>query len=118
MVDEIAGIYACYYSSTEGYGAAIFLAFQGKLTGVDPNGVLLDGFYGKAGGCYRLKVLVDAPAGTQLVQGGEAGPKGQKYEVEVPFKESLTEQPFFEVDTPLGPLNVRFQKLRDLDDGD
>lgn len=110
--NEVEGFYSLYFTSKEGYGVAMVAARKGRIVGSDPTGVKLDGAYVKKEDRYEAKVRVDAPAGTQLVQGGSAGKNGHAYEVAFQFDKRPDEVPYIRVETPLGPINVKFVKLR------
>jgi hypothetical protein len=115
-MDPIDGFYAVYFTSKDGaLGAAMIAVVNGKIIGADPTGVRLDGEYEKVQGGYRAKIAVKVPPGTQLVQGGDSGQKGRSYEIEFSFTQKLDDVPFIRIETPLGPLNVKFVKLRDFD---
>jgi len=117
MPADIDGFYAIYFTSKTGYGAALVALRRGRVVGADPTGVRLDGTYqkDKEESAYDVTVIVDAPAGTELVQGHISGPTGSRYEIRFGFRDRPDTAPYIRVDTPLGPLNVKFVKLRGMD---
>ncbi len=108
-------IYAMYFTGTSGSGHAIFVMLDGSISGADATGGVLDGTY-VVGEDQRVSfdVTLIAPAGTTLVTGQTAGgdPLSQKISAKLPPR--MGEGAPVQVETPLGPVNVIFKKLRDL----
>jgi hypothetical protein len=117
MAANIDGFYVVYFTSKSGCGAALIAMRRGRVVGADPMGVRFDGTYQKdkddVG--YDVTVGVDAPAGIELVQGHVSGPTGSRYEIRFGFRDRPDSAPYIRMETPLGPLNVRFVKLRGMD---
>jgi hypothetical protein len=109
----VEGIYAVFFSGTasEGYGLLVFQ--NGKITGADPMGVIFDGYY-EIDTNIRARIDVKAPPNGTLIQGVTAGPEGLTYQAQVDLSMDFLEKPFVSVQTPLGPVNVRFKLLRGL----
>lgn len=116
MQNPVDGFYAAYFSSREGYGAALIAMRRGTVAGADPSGVKIDGTYANVENRYIVEVRIAAPPGALLVQGGIAGANGHSYDISFTFTDKLDAAPFIRVDTPHGPLNVKFVRLRGIDD--
>jgi hypothetical protein len=112
------GFYVGYMSGKgeNGYGIVLFVIKQNNIVGVDAGGVKFDGTYSedKEKGGYSGHMKVVAPPNIQLIQGINTGPSGLTYEVPLFMPANFVELPSFRVDTPLGPVNVRLERLRDL----
>jgi hypothetical protein len=104
------------YMSGQGYGVVLFVFKGNSIVGVDAGGVKFDGNFEKDGETkeYRGKVTVSAPPNIELIQGIRTGDTGLKYDVSFALSENFTELPFARIDTPLGPVNIKLEKVRDL----
>jgi hypothetical protein len=115
---DIDGFYVAYISGTAGLGMAMFIFSKGIVVGSDVSGVSYDGTYEptQGGSSAHIKASVVVPGSTTFVQGGVAPPEGTTFplDVVVPLKSS---EPFFHLETPRGPVNVRLTKLRGLGEG-
>jgi len=109
------GFYASFMSGSEGQGFAMFVFANGRIVGADPLGTQFDGSYeSKNDGGIKGSITVRVPSGQMVVQGASAGPTGMSYEVGIDFEPSAFDLDFIQLPTPLGPVNVKMQKLRDL----
>lgn len=110
------GFYSGYMSGSDGQGFAMFIFANGAIAGADPLGVKFDGNYEiQADGSLAGKVTVSVPAGGTVIQGASAGPAGIKYEVVISFSPNAFVLDFVKLETPLGPVNLRLVKLRELE---
>ncbi len=113
---QIDGIYACYMSGSEGNGFAMFIFSNGVVSGADPLGVLFDGSYTEDDdGTVNALVSVTVPQGGTVIQGVSAGPSGLIYRVPLKLLPNFEDQDFLQIETPLGPVNVRLKKIRGLE---
>ena len=106
------GIYAVYMTSVGGQGFAMFLFSGGIITGSDPLGVFFDGRYEVNQNGYSVKITVGVPPNADVIQGASAGPQGMSYEVNTVLPVTFWELPVIAVQTPLGDVNARFERLR------
>lgn len=113
--EKLDGIYVAYMAGAEGNGFGMFAFRQGVIAGADPIGVMFDGAYKCLSDSYLATVTVKVPAGGTVIQGVSSGPSGITYEVEFRLPDSFEEQEFHRVETPLGPVNIRFKRLRSLE---
>jgi hypothetical protein len=111
------GFYVGYMSSV-GYGVALFVFRDGHIVGVDAGGVKFDGTYkfDEAQNSYLGHVTIDIPPNTTVIQGQTMGTQGLKYTTNLALPANFLAEPFFQVSTPLGTVNVKMEKLRDLGD--
>ena len=115
MSDQsIDGFYAGYFAGKAGNGLALLTLTNGKVVGVDAAGTKFDGRYELHGdtGALALDVHVSAPPGITLVQGESTGEQGLDYQLETRIEASALNGAVVRIETPIGPLNMRLQKLR------
>lgn len=116
-MSEIEGFYACFMSGTEGNGFAMFVFKDGQIAGSDALGVLFDGNYNSNdGNGYSVSIKVSIPKNGQVIQGVTAGPEGMTYTVDFELPKSFLEDDFVAIQTPLGAINFRLQKIRGFDE--
>ena len=113
---DVEGFYAAYMTGVEGQGFAMLASAKGKIVGVDPLGVQFDGIYtvSSDGGSIAGEVTVSVPSGGVVIQGASAGPAGITYVVPITIPIAIEAHGFFSLDTPLGPVNIKLKRLRDL----
>jgi hypothetical protein len=113
----INGFYAVYLSAKTGQGFAMLLLRNGQIVGADASGVLIDGRYTEsAANDYMAKCTVKTPANTQFLQGGFSGPQGESYDLDLPLPNDFLSRDFVRIETPRGPINAKFVKVRSLDE--
>ena len=111
--------YAMYYTGQQGSGMGLLAFKGGVVVGVDVVGGKFDGHYkfdestGTVSGSIRMTV----PANSALVTGQAA--RDQPYTVDMPvlLPSDLGGGNPIRLDLPIGPLNIRFEKLREFSDG-
>jgi hypothetical protein len=109
------GIYAAYMTGTDGQGFAMFVFHNGILSGADPLGVRFDGMYQSTeDGKISATIKVTVPPEGTVVQGVSVGSSPLIYEVPLLLEADLESVGVFRLDTPLGPVNVKLEKLRGL----
>ena len=108
------GFYAAYMTGDEGQGFAMFIFSNGTIVGADPLGVRFDGsFEVTSEGALRAAVEVNVPPEGMVIQGATPGPSGLSYGVSFDLSQGQTND-YFQITTPLGPVNVRLEKLRSI----
>ncbi|MEH3157565.1 MAG: hypothetical protein PGN08_00815 [Sphingomonas taxi] len=115
MTKSIEGIYAGYMTGSEGSGFSMFVFLDGVVTGIDPLGVKFDGSYCTNGGTFEIDIKVTVPSGGTVIQGASAGSSGIVHNVKTSIDLNAAENGFVRIDTPIGPVNLRLQKLRDIE---
>jgi hypothetical protein len=110
------GFFQIAFTGTAGSGFGMLVLHKGVVVGADVAGASYSGSYTENAftGQLNFEIIMSAPAGVTPVQTGIplATP------ISLPIKASLlrddigTEKPTL-VQTPLGPVNVLFKKIRD-----
>jgi len=114
--NSIDGFYMAYLSGPNGNGIMMLVILNGTIVGSDPFAVIVDGTYCLATDKlhYEAKLVVTAPPDTLLVHGVNTGADGLSYEMNVALPLDPAAQDYITIETPLGKLNVRFKKLREI----
>lgn len=111
----MSGFYAAFITGIDSEGLVLFAAHDGKIVGTDPSKVLFDGTYHlDVDGSLVGRVTVSAPPNGTLVQGVSTGPSGVTYETSFVIPTDFETRDYVRIDTPFGPVNAKFSKLRDL----
>ena len=108
------GFYALYYTGIAGFGHAIVVMKDGSIIGADATGSIYDGTYEATGESIASKVKLTVPAGMTLVT-GQSLPEPLTQEINATLPGHFAGGAPVSVDTPLGPVNVIFKKLRDVE---
>jgi len=109
------GFYAAYMTGRTGQSVLLFAIKDGRLTGVDVGGMRYDGHVDPKpdGSGFSCRVSYTIIPGTSLITG--AGPVATPTDVTVTFDlpTNFGDGPIIGIQTPTGPLNAKFVKLRD-----
>ena len=109
------GIYTMYFTGVAGSGHALFIMKNGVIVGSDATGGVLDGTYKDAvDGNLDISVTLKVPSGTRLVTGVTAGRDPLTQQITARLPENLGNGRSIGVQTPTGPVNVVFKRLRDI----
>jgi len=102
-----------YYTGVGGAGHAVFVMKDGVIVGADALGGMVDGTYSDADGdLLDVSVTVTVPAGASLVTGITAGKEPLKQIITTVLPKNLGGGTPIGVETPTGPVNVVFRRLR------
>ncbi len=109
-------IYLAYLSAATGNNIGMFCIGEGIITGADFGGLLYDGNYQLSSDASRLDGVVKFTLrpGTQLITGAVGGPEPVEISVPLSLPIDFANGQTVSIPTPVGPLNARFEKLRDL----
>lgn len=110
---EYQGIYLAYFSAALGNSIGIFLFSDGKITGADVGGGVYDGNFEVVEGCARGSVRFRTTSGGQSITGANSD-LPVAYDTEFTFPLPLQKEPFHKLNTIAGPVNVRFEKVREI----
>lgn len=108
-------LYAAYFTGNHGNSIGLFYIDDANLLGIDVGGMKYDGRLeiNEGGGLSGVVQFV-MPAEAQLVT-GVAG-RGTPTKIQVPLKlpQNFDDGRVLRIDTPVGAVNVRFEKIREL----
>lgn len=108
------GFYAVYYTGVAGFGHAVIVMQDGVVSGADATGGTYDGTYRKGKDAQvSVEVTLTAPAGTTLVT-GQTLPVAYSQTIVASLPENFSGGHTVPIQTPLGPVNAVFKKLRGL----
>ena len=108
-------LYAAYLSGASGKSLALFYIGDGVIAGVDVGGITYDGHATyEADGSLQGVVSFTAPAGTPLITGISGPTNPTVVSIPISLPAGFADGGFTRIETPLGPLNARFEKIRDL----
>ena len=119
-------MYATYLTGQAGRVAAILLFQDGVISGIDADGVTagVDAYASHYDGAYTLapdhqhivgKITVTSPAGVPAITGVSFAERPFTFDVPFEFPVNLDPDTVYRMETPSGPVNAKFKKLRALD---
>lgn len=109
------GFYQAFLTGRAGSNVAVFVIRGGVIIGVDASGMSYDGeIQTKSDNSgFVCKVVYVIPSGVPLITGASPLPEPQRVPLTFDLPNNFDGQ-VITIVTPLGPVNVRFQKIRDL----
>jgi hypothetical protein len=113
----IEGFFRIAFTGTAGSGFGVLVLRNGSVAGADVGGVIYDGTYTENPSTGEISIKLDmiAPAGASLVQTGIplTTPKSVPITAIIDKANMNSDKPTL-LQTPLGPVNVVFKKIRDI----
>ena len=111
----INGFFAIYYTGVGGSGIGVIAIRDGVIVGADMTGGRYDGTYSENPGTgnFDAKIRMSYLPGTSLVTGALAGPQPLHLDMTTTLPVDLGSEKPLRLDTPTGPINVIFRKLRE-----
>ena len=107
------GIYAIFFTGSEGSGHAVFVAKDGIVTGADVFGATLDGTFTPSGNkMIDLDINLGIPAGVMLVTGYFNNDSATTHRITATLPANFSNGQPVAIDTPSGPINAIFRRLR------
>ncbi|WP_342362240.1 hypothetical protein [Terrarubrum flagellatum] len=108
--------YAAYFTGAAGSSIGLFFIGDGIIAGVDVGGIRYDGSFktSKKGGALEGVVEFIMPPGATLITGISGGAQETRVPVPIHLPSNFADGQVIRIETPAGPVNVRFEKLRDL----
>lgn len=97
-------------------GFAILVLRDGVAVGIDLGGVKFDGTYAQVEGGFDLRLRIEIPPNSDLIQGVRTGAETVVSDFRFTLPANFLAQPFMRIEAPHGPLNARITKMRDLND--
>jgi len=109
------GFYQIAFSGVADSGFGILVFDTGAIVGVDVGGVTYDGTYSYNQRSDEIDASIDVwvPPGVPLVQGARPTTDSFRFVLQASLPRDLGKEKPVRVETPLGPVNVVFKKLRD-----
>lgn len=109
------GIYAIYFTGRVGSGSGLLLLKNGVIAGSDIAGGIYDGSYTlEERGALNANVRLTLPPGSSLATGGSAGSNPVVMDIPARLPENFGNGQAIALNTPNGPINIIFKKLRDV----
>ena len=108
-------LYAAYATGVAGSSMLILYIGDGIIAGMDIGTGRYDGTFAEKpdGGIHGIINFTIAP-GRPMITGGVAPPDMPPVAVPFDFPKGFDEGNVVSMQTPFGPLNLRFEKVRDL----
>jgi hypothetical protein len=108
-------LYAAYMTGAAGQTVGLFLIGDGIIAGVDVGAMRYDGaFTTNPDGSLEGAVEYVIPPSTPLITGAAAGAAPMRVSIALKLPANFDDGRVVTVDTPLGPVNVRLEKIRDI----
>ena len=108
------GFYAAYLTGRTGSTLLMFAIRGNDLIGVDAGGLKYDGKVVQTNQGWNCTVVYTIPAGsTALITGSNPPSTDQRIPLEFFLPHDFANGQVIGIATPLGPVNAKFQKLRD-----
>lgn len=113
---SIEGFYATYFTGAMGSSLAIFAFKNGGIAGADLGGGKYDGTFTVDSNTGMVHCSVDfvMSLGQQSITGATAVNEPIKINVPLALPSTIDPKEIFRIETPIGPINARFEKIRDL----
>lgn len=111
---EFDGFYNAYFSGENGNSFAMFVFTDGKIAGADAGGGLYDGHYTFDDGNAQVIATITfiLRLGHTSITGASSEEEPIRVDVPVTLPNVIDSDTVHRIDTPLGPINARFQKVR------
>lgn len=114
MNQNFDGFYISYMTGRTGNTLALFVFSNGVIAGADMGGGIYDGKYSVDEGTSmaHLTITFVLPAGNSSITGKSADMEPIRIKVPLELPVPTPSDSIFELNTPLGPLNTRFERIR------
>jgi hypothetical protein len=108
-------LYVAYFTGIAGQSIGLFYIGDGMLVGIDVATMQYNGSYmTKPDGSLEGVVEYVLPAGASLITGAPAGVAPTTVSVKLTLPADFAGGRVIKIDTPLGPVNARFEKVKDI----
>jgi hypothetical protein len=109
-------IYAAYFTGATGQSMGMFFIGDGVLVGADVRGLKFDGTLSESSGSLEGVVKFTVPAGAHLITGLNAADAPQEISTNIKLPPNFDDgETVVRIDTPGGPINARFERLREIE---
>lgn len=115
-MDKLDGFYSAYFTGTAGNAIAMFIFRSGTIVGADAGGGKYDGQYALAGDGQHVDATVRfiLPIGSSTITGVAAQAEPLSLDVPLRLPLEFNRNDVHRIETPLGPLDAKFEKIRGL----
>ena len=112
----VDGIYSAYFTGVHGNSIAMFVFKDRLITGADVGGGLYEGHFDltEDGKNIDARITFTLTIGGQSITGASAADEPVRVEVPLRLPGEINKEDTFRIETPIGPINAKFQKLRTL----
>ena len=111
----MATLATIFTAGASGEGVLVVLITGERIVGADLSGVTIDGSLVASEYETKLYAKLTVPEGVHVVQGVTAPKDGLSYEVSASLPPDVFSEDYVTIETPHGPVNARFVKLRDFE---
>lgn len=110
------GFYVAYMTGHAGTSMLMLVIQHGIIVGADIGGLAYDGTIRDKGdgSGFRCSVVYNVPPSTELITGAAQSAEFQRIPIQFDIPRDFASGQILQIETPLGPVNARFRKLRDL----
>lgn len=114
----MAALYLAYFTGTAGMSMALFYIGKGIIAGGDAGGMHYDGSYQTThDGCLVGSIDFVISPGQQVITGTAAGIEAARFTTPIKLPSDFDNGQTIRLDTVVGPINARFEKLKELPNG-
>lgn len=112
----MAALYRVYFTASMGNSIGIFFLGNGIIEGVDVGGLGYQGKYEQAQKDAPLIGVVNfvVPPNTSLITGFTTGSTSNSMPIHISLPSNFANGEVIRIETPTGPINARFELVRDL----
>jgi hypothetical protein len=108
-------LYVAYLTGVAGQSIGLFYIGDGIIAGVDAGTMQYNGAYvANKDGSMEGAVEYVIPGGTPLITGAPASLTPTRVTVKLALPKGFDDGRVVAIETPLGPVNAKFEKLRDI----
>jgi hypothetical protein len=108
------GFYVTYVTARAGTTIILWVIRGTTMVGVDAGGLKYDGELTPTAVGFRCSIVYFIPAGASLITGTQVSAESQRIPLEFDLPSDFANGQVVSILTPLGPVNAKFEKLRDL----
>lgn len=114
--EAMDGFYIGYFTGTQGTSLGVFVFREGVIVGADVGGGAYDGSYTLSPDGQHIVGTVNMNIGpnNQLITGLISGAQPVRFPVPIQLPVAFSEEAVFRIETPAGPVNAKFKKVRGL----
>jgi hypothetical protein len=107
-------LYIAYMTGSTGSSIGLYYIGDGQIAGIDVGGMKYEGIYRiESDGSYDGILSYTVPISTQLIT-GTATAEEKRIEAPIKLPPEFWNGQIVRIDTPLGAVNARFEKLKEL----